>query len=487
MRSSIFALLFIFLFNGISHAFTPAEDLKGANQILLQVKEEVKQGSYQAAKSKYEDFVETWQRIEEGIKKESKTAYGRIEDAMGMVQFTLSQDPPNQERILNALDELIKENQAYIDGTYPTEEKNASKVTSANRLILLLDQALDQLQEGEIAGATEKISQFRQMWLDIEGVILTQSRQAYQDAERDMVLSYAYLTSTPPDPEKAQAVIENMKNYLAPLVAKEQYTMFDAVSILLREGLEALLVVVALLAFLEKSGHGDRKGWVWGGVIAGLSISLILGVLVQILFTSGAFGTNNFLIGGWTGLFAAAMLLYMTYWLHSKASIEQWRKYIKTKSEKALATGSLLSLAFLSFLAVFREGTETVIFFIGMASSISLLQLLGGIGIGALLLLVISFLILKVGMRIPLRPFFLLSSLLVFYLSLKFTGMGIRSLQLAGFLPATSVEAFPTIDFFSIYPTLEGLIPQALLLLIALFMVAWERYRGLVLRNKVGG
>lgn len=302
-----------------------------------------------------------------------------------------------------------------------------------------------------------------------------------------MVLSYAYLTSTPPDPEKAQAVIENMKNYLAPLVAKEQYTMFDAVSILLREGLEALLVVVALLAFLEKSGHGDRKGWVWGGVIAGLSISLILGVLVQILFTSGAFGTNNFLIGGWTGLFAAAMLLYMTYWLHSKASIEQWRKYIKTKSEKALATGSLLSLAFLSFLAVFREGTETVIFFIGMASSISLLQLLGGIGIGALLLLVIAFLILKVGMRIPLRPFFLLSSLLVFYLSLKFTGMGIRSLQLAGFLPATSVEAFPTIDFFSIYPTLEGLIPQALLLLIALFMVAWERYRGLVLRNKVGG
>lgn len=163
MRSSIFALLFIFLFNGISHAFTPAEDLKGANQILLQVKEEVKQGSYQAAKSKYEDFVETWQRIEEGIKKESKTAYGRIEDAMGMVQFTLSQDPPNQERILNALDELIKENQAYIDGTYPTEEKNASKVTSANRLILLLDRALDQLQEGEIAEAAEKISQFRQM------------------------------------------------------------------------------------------------------------------------------------------------------------------------------------------------------------------------------------------------------------------------------------------------------------------------------------
>ena len=148
---------------------------------------------------------------------------------------------------------------------------------------------------------------------------------------------------------------------------------------------------------------------------------------------------------------------------------------------------NLFPLAFLSFLAVFREGTETVIFFIGMASSISLLQLLGGIGIGALLLLVIAYLILKAGMRIPLRPFFLLSSLLVFYLSLKFTGMGIRSLQLAGLLPATGVEAFPTIEFFSIYPTLEGLVPQALLLLFALFMVAWERYRGLMLRNKVGG
>ncbi|CCQ95479.1 FTR1 family protein [[Clostridium] ultunense Esp] len=481
-----FLLLLFFLVPAYAFAFTPADDLKGANQSLIQAREKIEKGEVAAAKQAYEDFTQMWKKIEDGIKEASKKAYGDIEDSMGMVQFVFSQDPPNKEKILSALDQLLKVNQDFIDGKYPAEDSGASSgKQDGNELIALLDQSLTRLKEGDVKGAAQSIRQFRGMWLDIEGIILTQSQKAYQDAERDMVLSYAYLTSTPPDVEKGKEVISNMREYLAPLLAKNQYTFFDAVSILLREGLEALLVIVALLAFLDKSGHGEKKGWVWGGVGAGLGGSLFLGILVQILFTSGAFGTNNFLIAGWTGLFAAAMLLYMTYWLHNKASIENWRKYIKTKSEKALATGSLLSLAVLSFLAVFREGTETVLFFIGMASSISLSQLLGGIAFGIILLIILGILILKVGMRIPLRPFFLLSSLLVFYLSLKFTGMGIKSLQLAGLLPATHVEWFPTIEFFSIYPTAEGLILQAALLVVVLFFAVWERYRAFSYRRKM--
>ncbi|MBE3555194.1 MAG: FTR1 family iron permease [Thermicanus sp.] len=481
-----FFLLIFFLLPAYAFAFTPADDLKGANQFLIEAREETERGEIAAAKQAYESFIQMWKKIEDGIKEESKKAYGDIEDGMGMVQFVFSQDPPNKEKILSALDQLIQVNQDFIDGKYPAEENGTSSgKQDGNQLIALLDQSLAQLKEGNVKGAADSIRQFREMWLDIEGIILTQSQKAYQDAERDMVLSYAYLTSTPPDVEKGKEVIANMREYLAPLVAKNQYTFFDAVSILLREGLEALLVIVALLAFLDKSGHGEKKGWVWGGVGAGLGVSLLLGIVVQILFTSGAFGTNNFLIAGWTGLFAAAMLLYMTYWLHNKASIENWRKYIKTKSEKALATGSLLSLAVLSFLAVFREGTETVLFFIGMASSISLAQLVGGIAFGMILLIVLGVLILKVGMRIPLRPFFLFSSLLVFYLSLKFAGMGIKSLQLAGLLPATHVEWFPPIEFISVYPTAEGLILQAVLLIVAIIFAAWERYKAFSYRKKM--
>ncbi|WJH35974.1 FTR1 family protein [Paenibacillus sp. CC-CFT747] len=112
------------------------------------------------------------------------------------------------------------------------------------------------------------------------------------------------------------------------------------------------------------------------------------------------------MIGGYTGLFAAVMLIYMSYWLHSKASLASWKQYIHSKGTNALAAGSLWSIAILAFLAVFREGTETVLFFIGMASSISTASLLGGIAIGAALLSVIAALILKAGVRIPMRPFF---------------------------------------------------------------------------------
>ena len=127
----------------------------------------------------------------------------------------------------------------------------------------------------------------------------------------------------------------------------------DAITILLREGLEALLVVVALLGFLRKSGHGEKSKWIWLGVGAGIGISIILGIIVNLLFSAGAFGSNNFLIAGWTGIFAAVMLLYMSYWLHSKSSISEWQRYIHTQSTKALNTGSLFSLAYFIFSCCF--------------------------------------------------------------------------------------------------------------------------------------
>ena len=141
--------------------------------------------------------------------------------------------------------------------------------------------------------------------------------------------------------------------------------------LILREGLEALLVVIALLGFIKKSGHEDKKVWIFGGVGIGLGVSIVLAVIIKVLFTSGTFGNNNFLISGWTGAFAAVTLIYVSYWLHSKSSAKEWQNYIGNQSSKALATGSLFSLGFLAFLAVFREGTETVLFYIGIVMALA--------------------------------------------------------------------------------------------------------------------
>lgn len=457
------------------------EDLTRANALVVQALASAQSGDVNKAKATYKDFRNTWLDIEDGIREDSKTAYKAIEDEMAMVQFALLKDPPDQAQLTSALQSLRAANEMYISGGYPHDggqnspNSPSASTTSVADLLKLLDQAKQLTEARNADGAARMMQQFRNSWLDVEGVVLTQSSKIYADAERDMVDAQAFLQATPPDFDKALRVIDNMREYLAPVAGKTSYSVLDAATIILREGLEALLVVVALLGFLKKSGQEHRSGWIWGGVSAGLAVSAALAVAVKVLFGSGAFGSNNFLIAGWTGVFAAVMLVYVSYWLHSKSSVAEWNRYIHEKSTAAIATGNLFSIAALAFLAIFREGTETVLFYIGMASSISVRDLFLGLAIGIGILVLVAFAMLKIGLKIPMRPFFMVSSLLVFYLGFKFTGMGIHGLQLAGVLPATIVGFLPHIDALALYPNWQSTVPQMLLLLLAVWLVVMRR------------
>ena len=126
-------------------------------------------------------------------------------------------------------------------------------------------------------------------------------------------------------------------------------------------------------------------------------------------------------------LIAAALLFYVSYWLHSKASLHAWKKYIDQQTTQALARGSMAGLALLAFLAVFREGAETAVFYLGMAPAIELRDLVLGIAGGALVLIVAAVLMLVVGVKLPLRPFFRVAGLLVYYLGFKFVGTGLHA------------------------------------------------------------
>jgi high-affinity iron transporter len=455
------------------------DDVTGANQFIGEALQAAKQGDITAAKAGYDQFRKRWLEIEDGIKEQSKTAYKDIEGKMGDVQFALLQTPPDQGKLQGALQGLSDATQKFVAGGYPADggKAEAAPSGSVKDLLAVLDEAKEKAESGDAAGAAKAMDRFRQSWLEVEGIVLTQSGKVYGDAERDMVDAYALLSANPPDLQRGLTTINNMREYLAPLASKTTYGIFDAMTILLREGLEALLVVVALLGFLKKAGHPDKGGWVWGGVGAGLGVSMLLAGAVKLLFGTGAFGSNNFLIAGWTGIFAAVMLVWVSYWLHSKSSITEWNRYIREQSNRALATGNLFSLAFLSFLAVFREGTETVLFYVGMATSISTRDLVLGLVFGTAILAVLALVILKVGLKVPLRPFFVVSSILVFYLGFKFTGMGIHGLQLAGLLPATVVSYLPHVDFLALYPNWQSTLPQAALLLAAVGFVIWSRHR----------
>ena len=172
------------------------------------------------------------------------------------------------------------------------------------------------------------------------------------------------------------------------------------------------------------------------------------------------------------------MLLYVGYWLHSQAHLGAWQEYIKSRTTTALASGRMFGLALLAFLAVFREGAETVLFFLGMTNNITPTDLALGLAIGAALLAVLGFVMIVLGVRIPMRPFFTVASILVFYLCFKFTGMGLHALQVAGILPAIAAAYLPASDSLGMYPTWETTVPQLLLLAGGIAVALRDRLQG---------
>jgi high-affinity iron transporter len=447
-------------------------NLAKAEPFIDQALANAEQGKLPQAKQSYERFSNMWFKIEDSVKSESPKAYSDIELNMGQVEYAFTQN--NQAEIIKALKGLQSVNEKFIQEKYAKSEQVLNKNLSLGDFINLLKQAKEQVQHHNQKEALEVISNVRQSWLSVEGIVIAQSSSVYSQSERDMVVVNAMLNSNPPKYQDAAQLLDKMIQYLSPLANKSEYTLWDAAMIPLREGMEALLVISALLAFVNKASSSKRKGqgWILLGVSAGLGLSVILAIIVKFIFSSGAFGNNNFLISGWTGVIAAVMLLYMSYWLHNQSHIADWNKYIHTKSKSAIDQGRLISLGLLSFLAVFREGTETVLFFLGMVNQIRLQDLLLGLFIGFGILVLLAYLMLIAGLKLPIRSFFVISSIIVFYLCVKFTGMGIHSLQLAGVLPSTDAPNLPSIDFFALYPSWQSTIPQIVLILLALFVVA---------------
>jgi high-affinity iron transporter len=338
-----------------------------------------------------------------------------------------------------------------------------------------LDTALAALQQGDADEGSEHLQLAVQAWPSIEGTVAAKSQSDYGAIEGELGKAIGALKATPADLVTAEASVASIRAMLAPYANPQSYTMFDAAAVILREGLEALLVVVALLAVLQRSGNKDKQRWVWAGVGVGVLFSIATGFVLQIVFSRITAGQNRELIEGITGLVAAGMLFYVSYWLHSKSCLADWQKYIHTQTCNALARGSMVGLTTLAFLTVFREGAETTIFYMGMAPSISTNELLLGLLLGLAVLLVVAVLMLVMGVRLPIRLFFQVAGLLVYYLGFKFLGTGVRALQVAGAASSTPVSFLPEVPFLGIHPTWETLIPQILLLVVAVGAVWYVR------------
>ncbi len=226
------------------------------------------------------------------------------------------------------------------------------------------------------------------------------------------------------------------------------------------------------MAFLSKAGAAERRREVaWGAWVA-VGASVLTAAAIELLFH--ATPRQRSALEGWTMLLAAGVLFYVSYWLLSKIEADKWHAFLTGKMKDALSTGSGLALASVAFLAVYREGFETILFFKALLSSGGSAEagagaVLGGIALGAVALVVLYLAINRWGMRIPLKPFFAVTGVLLYYMAFVFTGKGVAELQEGGYVGTTVMEWAPRVPFLGIYPTVQSLALQGLLVALAMF------------------
>jgi high-affinity iron transporter len=252
--------------------------------------------------------------------------------------------------------------------------------------------------------------------------------------------------------------------------------------IILREGFEAIIIVGAIIAYLIKSGNRTSLRPVYWGSIVALVMSVIMAWILNRI-TSTAGGQNQEIIEGATMLLAVVVLFYVSNWMVSKSEAEAWSGYIEGKVKSSISKGSMFSLAFAAFLAVFREGAETILFYqallAGTESYINMIW--AGLGVGVVALVVIYILIRVLSIRLPLKPFFLGTSVLLFAMSITFIGNGVKELQEGNVIGVSQISGVPSIDILGIYPTIETLVPQAVLLCLTVvtFIIQIRRSKSL--------
>ena len=253
-----------------------------------------------------------------------------------------------------------------------------------------------------------------------------------------------------------------------------------SLTIILREGLEAILIVGAIAAYLRKSGNTQGLKPVYGGALIAVACSFAMaGLLSYIKSQNAEAAMSQEIIEGVAALTAVAVLFYVSNWMVSKSESAVWSAYIEKQVASSVTRGSIFALAFTSWLAVFREGAEVILFYQPLMQESSATAVWAGFILGCILLVGVWILIHFVSVKLPLKPFFMASSILMAFMSICFLGAGIKELIEGGVINASYHDWFPindTLGMLGLYPLYETLIPQAILLVITVItFVIWIR------------
>ena len=304
---------------------------------------------------------------------------------------------------------------------------------------------------------------------------LTTTLEGKMTAVRGNIESKAPASVVTASINDAKVYINKAKQVLQTKSDSPWFEFLMAASILLREGLEAFLIILAILGVIRAVGDKKAALWVHGGWILAILFGVVAWFFTDWIIEMGFGPVHRELMEGSVSLIAVVVLLYVGFWLHSKTEVNKWKEFIEVRVKNMTTGGNLFGLAAIAFFAVFREALESVLF-------LSALTIEGGpgskvaVGSGAvaaiLTVLLLGAIVLKFSARLPIRKLFKYSSFMLGFLSVVLVGKGIHSLQEIGWLSVTTAPIHLNINLIGLYPTMQTLVAQ--LVILSILVVVWN-------------
>jgi len=340
-----------------------------------------------------------------------------------------------------------------------------------------LSESIRALESGDNENASRlALSAYLDGFEIAEPALAAKNKKLFEDLEKGMgafrlIVKAGQLGEARDAEKKLQTMLSEAQDTLITATDDPLSTFLGAFTILLREGVEALLVIVAMVAFLKKAERRDVLKYVHAGWIVALAGGGVTwAVATYVVNLSGA---SREMTEGFSAIFAAIVLLGVGIWMHQKSMAGRWQTYVREKLSSALNRRSALMLFILSFVTVYREVFETVLFYAALWTGGNGGYMLAGMAAAILILAVIAFVLLRTSARLPISQFFAASSALVAILAFVMIGKGVAALQKVGVFDITPI-AFPQIDWLGIHPTMQTMIAQLLIFVIVIVSVAYN-------------
>ena len=370
----------------------------------------------------------------------------------------------NDEEVLDSWTKIVKKMEVHLNNAYElyTQGKSKEAYDEVNVAYFRFyeSKGMEKITMGYLSGARKTT---------VENAFYEYRRNVYSDKDNEMVKAHkdkliAMLYHDAAELDGTLNEGESEDTAKSAVVA----TFISCFVLVLREGLEAILVIAAIIAYLVKTGKKKYIMSVYVGALGGILVSILLAFLFGVVAGAQS-GIAQEVFEG-IGMFVAVIVLfYVSNWMLSKSETEAWERYIHKKVEASVSTGNKWVLIFAAFIAVAREGAELILFFQGVPvhGTSGRNAMILAIVLSAIVLIAVFLVFRFLTVRLPLKPFFLVTSVLMYAMCFSFTGKGVSELQAAGVVNKTVIPWMGfEMDFLGIYATYESLIPQIVVLVV---------------------